>query len=375
MAQVRTLRYHGLMPDQDTRQADFLPTAGWPALRKRAELLRQTRAFFDARGFLEVETPLLSADTVVDRHLDPFAVTLSQPRKPEPEGVSPRRLTSASEPPLRGLTSPAQAESCLWLQTSPEFAMKRLLAAGGEAIYQITRAFRNGERGRLHNPEFTMVEWYRRGDSYAAGKRLLAELCAELLPFGAPEEISYAEAFRRHVGIDPHAASIEELVVITREKNIATPASMSPTDRDPWLELLLGELVEPQLGVERPAILYDYPASQAALAQVRPASAPDETDNPPVAERFELYVRGIELANGFHELLDPEVLRARNRKNNALRRSDGKPELPEESRLLAAMESGLPDCTGVALGFDRVVMLACGASSVRDVIAFPIDRA
>ena len=351
MAQVHTLRYHGRMPDSDTRQADFLPTAPWPALKKRAELLRQTRAFFDARGFIEVETPLLSADIVVDRHLDPFATILADdPRFPD-QGTK------------------------LWLQTSPEFAMKRLLAAGGEAIYQITRAFRNGEQGRLHNPEFTMVEWYRRGDSYATGKLLLAELCAELLPFGTPEEFSYLEVFQQHVGVDPHTASVAELIAIAGEQNIATPASLERTDRDAWLELLLGELVEPQLGVERPGILYDYPASQAALAQVRAVSAEDEPHHPPVAERFELYVRGIELANGFHELLDPEVLRARNRKNNALRRADGKPELPEESRLLAAMESGLPNCTGVALGFDRVVMLACGAASLRDVLAFPIDRA
>ncbi len=149
---------------------------------------------------------------------------------------------------------------------------------------------------------------------------------------------------------------------------IEAPASLAPEDRDGWLDLLMVERVQPHLGVERPTLLYDYPASQAALARVRPG-------NPPVAERFELFVAGIELANGYHELLDPAELRARNSRVNAQRRADGKPALPEESRLLAAMEAGLPPAVGVALGFDRLVMLAAGAKSILDVIAFPFDRA
>jgi len=323
------------------RPDDWRPTATWAHLRLRAELLRRTRDFFDRRDFLEVETPILSADTVVDRHLDPFAVAV------EP-GASVR--------------------CSYWLQTSPEFGMKRLLAAGATAIYQITRAFRQEERGPLHNPEFTMVEWYRVGDTVADGMQLLSDVCETLLGRGPAERISYGEAFERHVGVNPHTAPCETLVAAVQAGAIDAPASMPPDDRDGWLDVLLVERVQPYLGQGRPAILYDFPAGQAALARVRPGE-------PPVAERFELYVSGMELANGYCELLDPAVLRERNARNNALRRQDGKPPLPEESRLLAAMDAGLPASVGVALGFDRVVMLAAGASRLDEVIAFPFDRA
>jgi len=294
----------------------------------RAALLKKVRAFFEARSFLEVETPLLSRDVVVDRHLDPLSATLfPDPREPD---IGPK----------------------LWLQTSPEFAMKRLLATGDPklaAIYQITRAFRGGEVGPLHNPEFTMLEWYRVGDDYAAGMQLLADLAEEMLGRGQPERLTYREAFQRYAEIDP----LESVTAI---------------DRDFELDLLLTQRVETHLGQSRPTILYDYPASQSALARVR-------NDNPPVAERFELYVRGVELANGYHELLDPEILRERNRHNNVLRKSDSKLLLPEESRLLAAMESGLPPCSGCALGFDRLLMVVTGAKTVQEVMAFPIERA
>jgi len=322
---------------------DFLPTASWAHLRLRAELLARTREFFATRDFLEVETPLLSADTVVDRHLDPLAVTLpDDPRRPD-------------------------VGRKLWLQTSPEFAMKRLMAAGGEAIYQITKAFRAGETGTRHNPEFTMVEWYRRGDSMAAGMELLSELQESLLGWGPAERLSYAEAFSKHAGIDPHQSTADELAQVASKRGIDVSESFGRMDRDGWLNLILSHLVEPHLGQSRPTILHSYPASQAALAQVQ--------GDPPVAQRFELYVRGVELANGYHELIDPQVLRERNRATNAHRVADGKPALPEESRLLAAMEAGLPNCTGVALGFDRLVMLVAGAENLADVIAFPIDRA
>jgi len=317
---------------------DFRPTAPWKNLRLRAELLAGLREFFHGRGFLEVETPLLSADTVVDRHLDPFPVDVPHRRKP------------------------------MWLQTSPEFCMKRLLAAGGQAIYQVTRAFRSGEQGPLHNPEFTMVEWYRAGDDMAAGMRLLSDLCEAMLGRGPAEEVSYRAAFQRHAGLDPHTIETAALVAAVRAAGIAAPESLPADDRDGWLDLLLVHRVQPHLGIECPLILYDYPPSQAALARVR-------REDPPVAERFELYASGVELANGYHELLDAAALRRRNAENNALRRCDGKPPLPEESRLLAAMEAGLPASTGVALGFDRLVMLAAGARSLAEVMAFPFDGA
>jgi lysyl-tRNA synthetase class 2 len=324
--------------------SDFLPTADWSRLRLRAQLLDRVRAFFNERGFLEVETPILSHDVVVDRHLDPFVTLLNaDPRQPN---LGER----------------------LFLQTSPEFAMKRLLAAGGEAIYQITRAFRNGgERGRLHNPEFTIVEWYRTGDGLREGMQLLSDLAEALLARGRAETVSYHQAFERHAQFNPHTAPLEAIAAAAAQREIAVPSGLA-RDRDGLLNLLLVELVEPHLGRSRPTILFDYPASQAALARVR-------HDPDPVAERFELYVDGIELANGYHELLDAAVLRQRNAQANSQRLADGKPPLPDDSRLLGAMDAGLPPCTGVALGFDRVVMIAAGANLIDEVIPFPIERA
>jgi lysyl-tRNA synthetase class 2 len=322
----------------------FLPSASWQNLRLRARLLARLRDFFHQRGFLEVETPILSADTVVDRHLDPFCVSSDD--------------ASAAPKPGR---------PC-WLQTSPEFCMKRLLAAGAEAIYQITRAFRQGECGPLHNPEFTIVEWYRAGDGMDEGIALLSDLCEALLGRGPAERLSYREAFQRYAGFDPHTAEAKALRSAAEDHRVAAPASLRPDDHDGWLDLLLADRVAPHLGHPGPVILYDYPAGQSALARVRPG-------DPPVAERFELFVSGVELANGYHELLDPAELRRRNTQNNALRQADGKQSLPEESRLLEAMEAGLPASTGVALGFDRIAMLAAGAKRLDEVIAFPFGRA
>jgi lysyl-tRNA synthetase class 2 len=256
----------------------------------------------------------------------------------------------------------------MWLQTSPEFAMKRLLAAGGEAIYQISRVFRRDELGPLHNPEFTMVEWYRTDDGMDEGMQLTSDLCETLLRRGPAERISYGEVFRRYVGVDPHTADGRELAAAARACGVEPPASLAVEDRDGWLDLLMVERVQPRLGIERPVLLFDFPASQAALARIR-------LDDPPVAERFELYVAGIEVANGYHELLDPAELRRRNAQINAQRKADGKPALPEENRLLAAMQFGLPAAVGVALGFDRLVMLAAGAKTIAEVVAFPFDRA
>jgi len=322
-------------------------------LAMRAALLDRLRAFFRQRKFLEVETPLLASETVVDRHIDPLSVKLfDNPRFPD-------------------------VGATCWLQTSPELHMKRLLAAGGKALFQVTRAFRGGERGRLHNVEFTIVEWYRVGDSMRDGMQFLSDLAEELLGLGVAECVTYAEAFQRYAGIDPHVSTIEDLANAAARLGIAAPtwkareSNTSPNehaDRDEWLNLLLAEFVEPNLGQSRPTILYHYPASQAALACVVPG-------DPPLAERFELYVRGIELANGYHELLDADELRRRGNAHNEARAADGKYVLPQPERLLAAMEHGLPSCTGVALGFDRLAMVAAGASSLAEVMPFPIDRA
>ena len=331
-------------PRQPSSDGDFRPSATWENLTLRAELLGKLRAFFHERDFLEVETPVLSVDTVIDRHLDPL-------------------LLADFDPPLANLS-----DAKLYLQTSPEFHMKRLMAAGAPSIYQVARAFRAGERGRLHNPEFTLVEWYGLGHSMDEGMQFLSELCEALLDRGGADRISYADAFEQHTGVNPHTCDLHDLFSAASTAGIAPPDSIDPYDRDSWLDLLLVELVQPHLGQTGPTILYDYPATQAALAKVR-------DDDPPVAERFELYVSGIELANGYHELLDPAELRRRNQAANRQRAGDGKPTLPENSRLLTAMTHGLPPCCGAALGFDRLVMIAAGANHIDDVLAFPFDRA
>jgi lysyl-tRNA synthetase class 2 len=219
----------------------------------------------------------------------------------------------------------------------------------------------------LHNSEFTIVEWYRRGDQMADGMKLLSNLAETLLGLGPAECVSYAQCFQTHAGVEPHRATVDELREVARGRGIEVSEGFAHADRDNWLNLVMAQLVEPHLGHARPTIVYGYPASQAALAEVY--------GDPPVAERFELYVRGIELANGYHELVDPDALRLRSHQANRQRAAEGKPQLPAESRLLAAMDHGMPDCTGVALGFDRVVMLAAGAENLADVMAFPIDRA
>jgi len=335
-------------------ERDFLPTAPIENLRLRAALLEAVRAFFRDSGYLEVETPLLSADATIDQNLSPFVT---------------RYLHGNSE---------------LYLQTSPEFAMKRLLAAGHTAIYQVTHAFRNGEIGRLHNPEYTIVEWYRVDDTYRQQMGVVEELVRHVFmvsrakagaskeraqafttsrPFG---RLSYKEAFERHAGFDPLTIGLEEMPKIAASRGTVPPPGLAADDRDGWLNFLLVEMVEPKLGQNLPEFVYDYPSSQAALARIR-------RDDPPVAERFELYIRGIEICNGYQELTDCEELRERIRECFPDSSSTMKRLL--NSRLIDAMEAGLPECSGVALGFDRLVMLAAGAESLAEVMPFPFSRA
>jgi elongation factor P--(R)-beta-lysine ligase len=327
---------------------NFRPTARIETLQQRSALLAATRAFFAEHGYWECETPLLSHDVVVDANLDP-------------------------------LTSQVGSEM-LFLQTSPEASMKRLLASGATAIFQITRSFRQGERGPLHNPEFTMLEWYRVGDSHhdqmAFVERLVRYVYeqASTLTGRAPaaagksafEKLTYDEAFERHAGQRVLQLETHALIEIARQHEIKTPQSLPADDRDGWLNLLLAELVEPYLGKTTPTFLYDYPASQCALARIR-----DDA----VAERFELYDRGIELCNGYHELTDPDELARRTQTERELRRANAHPDLPGAPKLEAAMREGLPPCSGVALGFDRLTMLALGKTIIDEVISFPIERA
>jgi lysyl-tRNA synthetase class 2 len=259
--------------------------------------------------------------------------------------------------------------------------MKRLLAAGADRIYQLGKVFRNGETGRLHNPEFTMLEWYRRGDDHFAQMDFTESLVrmvfaaagsqnpafADGLPF---EQLSYDDAFARYTGQPVLAANTQELRDLARRHERVPPPGLAADDRDGWLNWLLAELVEPRLGFDRPMFLWGYPATQAALAQTS-----RRNDGIEIAHRFELYINGIELCNGYHELLHPELLRERIVAQSATRAAAGLRPLPGESRLIAAMESGFPPCAGVALGFDRLMMLAVGATSISEVVAFPFERA
>lgn len=347
------------------------PSASLAILRMRAELLHSIRGFFRERGYLEVETPILSRDVVVDAWLDPFSTRWLADER----GQSGAEGTGAGDE--------------LFLQTSPEFAMKRLLAAGAPPLFQIARVMRQGELGRLHNPEFTMLEWYRPGDTHHEQMAFTEELVRHVfeqartlraddagghepvrLPTVPFERLTYDEAFERYAGTRVLELSIADLAELARRLDVGIPQSLAvrEDERDAWLNLLLADVVDPQLGRERPVFLYDYPASQAALAKVRPGP-------PPVAERFELYIAGIELCNGYHELTDPAELRRRIAVHAAQRAREGRRPLPEESRLLDAMEAGLPECSGVALGFDRLALLAFGAESLAEVIAFAFERA
>lgn len=315
----------------------------------RSRLLQTIRRFFDELGFLEVQTPVLSRDTVVDRHLDPIQV--------------------ASE----SLGDVPNYHQSWYLQTSPEFQMKRLVASGLKAIYQIGPAFRAGEAGQLHNPEFTMLEWYRAGDDYAAGVQLLSDLTNFVFEQMLGEEhhvhhTSYQSAWLEHVGIDPLNSSVRELAEwASTQPSLGVAADWSQ-DKDDWLHLIFDAAVQPQLGKEMPCVLTDYPVSQSALARV-------SCLDPRVAERFELFIHGVELANGYHELLDASDLELRNANVNQQRIEDGKPELPVHSHLIEAMQAGLPACSGCALGLDRLLMVLLNLETVQEVLPFPWENA
>ena len=315
------------------------PSATHAALRRRAALVARLRNFFAARGVLEVETPILSAAGVSD---------------PQIQSLSTRVL---------GLPGAS------YLSTSPEFPMKRLLASGLGDIYQLCKVFRDGEIGRWHNPEFTMLEWYRVGFDDAALMSEVDELVRELLSperaLAPAERLTYAESLRRHAGVDARLSTDIELDRAAEAHGIACEASL---DRDAKLDLLMGFVVGPKLGAERPCFICDYPASQASLARLKPGS-------PRVAARFELYLDGIEIANGFHELADAGEQRRRFLHDLAIRRERGQPEPPIDEHLLSALGAGMPDCAGVALGFDRLVAIALNADRLSDALSFSITNA
>ncbi len=308
-------------------------------LQRRADFLAAIRQFFRDKGVLEVDTPLLASSTALDPYLDSIEAHYH-----EAPGVAPKTL---------------------YLQTSPEYAMKRLLAAGSGPIYQLGRAFRDGERGRRHNPEFTMLEWYRPGFDLDLLMSEVAELVQVVAEVPATERLTYREAFLRYAGMDPFLAPLDDLQARAAE---LSGLQVGDLNRDELLDIILSHQVEPCLGQAGGTFVYHYPPSQAALAQTC------QSDDIVVAQRFELYVRGIELANGYFELTDAEEQARRFAQDNLHRVQLGKPEIPIDQRFIAALRQGMPSCAGVALGVDRLLMIAVGAQSIDDVIPFPIDR-
>jgi lysyl-tRNA synthetase class 2 len=321
---------------------DWQPSASLGAIRLRANLNARIRAFFDEHNILEVETPVLSMAGNSDPNIASFSLEFS------------------------GRTD--GAPSTRWLRTSPEFALKRLLAADVGDCFELGRVFRNGEAGGRHNPEFTMLEWYRIGWDHQRLIDEAAELVRAALALvgreATLERIAWRDLYRQRFDIDPIDASIDKL------RNALGDVEIDPDGlhREDWLDLLLTHRLQPEFPTDQLLAVYDYPASQAALARLRPG-------DPPLAERFELYLGPLELANGYHELTDAAEQRTRFERDLSIRRERSAPMPPLDERLLDAMESGLPACAGVALGVDRLLMAMLGSHRIADVLTFPFDRA
>ncbi len=316
------------------------PTATLERIRLRAELLNSVRKFFADRGVLEVETPLLSASTALDPHLCSFAVNTGSGTR--------------------------------YLQTSPEFAMKRLLAWGVGSIYQVCKAFRADESGTWHNPEFTMLEWYRIGFDLDRLMDEVEELVDGILHQGSFQRISYRNLFERWYGLNPHGLELPQLELLALQEVSLSASGLdfksADLQRAFLLDLLISHGLETRL--DGPIFVYDFPVQQAALSRISKNSAGDW-----VARRFELYLSGVELANGYQELRDGAELVRRMQVDNQHRQLEGLPEMPLAAELVNAMSHGIPDCCGVALGFDRLLMLQAGATSLEQVVSFPFDTA
>ncbi|OCG16147.1 elongation factor P lysine(34) lysyltransferase [Gilliamella sp. wkB292] len=320
------------------------PSSSINNLLKRAKIISQVRQFFADRCILEVETPTLSQYAVTDVHLSSFTTTFFKPG--EFDEQLGRKMS---------------------LITSPEYHMKRLLAAGSGPIFQICKCFRNHEEvGRFHNPEFTMLEWYRIQYDMMQMINEVDDLLQTILDCEPAERVSYQKAFQRHLNIDPLEADHATLVKAINQLDIGI--NVDDYDKDGLLQCLFTFGVEPHIGLEKPIAVYHFPASQAALAAI-------SSEDHRVAGRFEFYYKGVELANGFKELTNSQEQRQRFEQNNLERSKQNLPEQNIDIELLAAMESGLPDCAGVAIGLDRLIMLALNSVTLDDVISFTFDRA
>jgi len=314
---------------------DWRPRCDMECLRQRAWMLAEIRRYFREEGVMEVETPVLAGRVGTDPHLHFLAVE--------------------------------EGGHKLYLQTSPEFAMKRLLAAGSGDIYQIGKAFRGGERGRWHSLEFTLLEWYRVG--YDLGRMMddVASLLRRLLKdrIAGQERIRYGDLFRESIGV-PWDAPISRLRQRASELGLAEAGAVCGHDRTLWLDFLFSHIAQPGLASRGLVFVYDYPAPMAALARLKPG-------DPGVAERFEVFLQGIELGNGYRELTDPKEQRARFEAERKTRAMAGLPCPELDEAFLAALESGLPECSGVAVGLDRLLMLKLGHASIDRVLTFPVQ--
>lgn len=331
---------HATQASKATSSVDWQASASQAILMARAAIIRKIRHFFDDRGLLEVETPQLCHAIGTDPYLHFFTADYSLPGH-------------------------NKAETC-YLQTSPEFAMKRLLASGSGSIYQICKAYRNGEIGPLHNPEFSILEWYQINYDHHDLMTEVDALIQHILGTPPAEKITYRDLFENHFGWNPHQVSLEKLKQTAIENHLAISA-WHDDDRDNYLQYLLSSCIEPSLGIDRPLFLYDYPASQAALANIT------TKEGDAVGERFELYVSGIELANGFHELSDATE-QSKRFKEDLLKRKQLNLATPELDNYFLAALPHLPPCAGVAIGLDRLIMLALQQRDIQSVLAFPFSR-
>jgi lysyl-tRNA synthetase class 2 len=320
---------------------NWQPNISWQVAKKRAKLISLIRNFFDTKDVLEVSTPIMSAGTVTDQHLDAFKLLYNQSSKGKPENK--------------------------YLVTSPEFAIKRLLAAGYGDCYQLGNVFRNEPAGSHHNPEFTMLEWYRIGWNHFQLMDEVAELLQIILHCEVPDKISYQNAFLQTCELDPLDCDSKTLIAyITKHGKYSN--WLNYEGKDTLLQFIFTEFIEPTIGKDKPCFVYHFPATQAALAKI---NIEDER----VAERFECYFKGIELVNGFHELTSAEEQLTRFITDNKIRKEQGLEEKAIDYRFIAALQHGLPACAGVALGVDRLIMLALNQQKIRDVLTFDITNA
>ena len=314
------------------------PSASLETLQHRARLRQRIRAFFHERGVLEVETPILASAGTTDPHIDSMTTH-----------------------------SGVEQDKTLYLQTSPEYAMKRLLAVGSSSIYQFGKVFRYGEQGKQHHPEFTLLEWYRPDFDHLQlideVDALVRELLSDSLELMPTVKWTYQRAWQETINLNPLDMNVGQLQQFVEQQNIDVTGLTN--DKDDWLQLVMSYCVEPALPEKTPVFIYDFPASQAALAKIR-------HDEVAVAERFELYINGLELANGFHELTDAQEQRQRFESDNIKRQATGKTVIPIDNQLLAALPQ-MPECAGVALGFDRLMMVVIGAKDILEVVAFKSD--